>query len=170
MNVLSKTIELRNPFFSSKKSAQHRHEVLLRSGCHMLSYGVKKVELFSKEALLYLLNLVFAWKWKKKNYLYKANFPQEAMFFILCHHFFLHSPLFKSCCRTTFEYLSHCWDSASLLERAATAVASQQLTELKFKFGREHSSHVRKIDDKRISIICFRTYLALSLCYIRWYF
>ena len=23
----------------------------------------------------------------------KANFPQEATFFILCHHFFLHSPL-----------------------------------------------------------------------------
>ena len=34
----------------------------------------------------------------------KANFPQEATFFILCHHFFLHSPLCKSCCRTTFEY------------------------------------------------------------------
>ena len=67
----------------------------------------------------------------------KANFPQEATFFILCHRFFLHSSLFKSCCHTTFEYLSHCWDWASLLERAATAAASQQLTELKFKLGRE---------------------------------
>ena len=68
---------------------------------------------------------------------HKANFPQEATFFILCHRFFLHSSLFKSCCHTTFEYLSYCWDWASLLERAATAAASQQLTELKFKFGRE---------------------------------
>ena len=70
-------------------------------------------------------------------YLIKANFPQEATFFILCHRFFLHSSLFKSCCHTTFEFLSHCWDWASLLERAATAAASQQLTELKFKLGRE---------------------------------
>ena len=70
-------------------------------------------------------------------FLLKANFPQEATFFILCHRFFLHSSLFKSCCHTTFEFLSHCWDWASLLERAATAAASQQLTELKFKLGRE---------------------------------
>ena len=77
-----------------------------------------------------------------------------------------------------FSYIAHCLNLVatqlldifliaeaelhSLLERAATAVASQQLTELKFKFGREHSSHVRKIDDKRISNICFRTYLALD--------
>ena len=74
---------------------------------------------------------------EEKSYCFKANFLQEAMFFILCHRFFLHSPLFKSCCHTTFEYLSHCWGWASLLERAATAVASQQLTELKFKLGRE---------------------------------
>ena len=67
----------------------------------------------------------------------KANFPQEATFFSLCHLFFLHSPLFKSCCHTTFEFLSHCWGWASLLERAATAAASQQLNELKFKLGWE---------------------------------
>ena len=72
-----------------------------------------------------------------EEFLPKANFLQEAMFFILCHCFFLHSPLFKSCCHKTFEYLSHCWDWASLLERAATAAASQQLTQLKFKFGWE---------------------------------
>ena len=107
--------------------------------------------------------------WCKIKQSSKANFVQEATFFILCHRFFLHSLLFKSCCHTTFEYLSHCCGWASLLERATTAAASQQLTELKFKLGREALStqqHVRKIDDKQILNICFRTYLAsgLSIC------
>ena len=94
----------------------------------------------------------------------KANFPQEAMFFILCHRFFLHSPLFKSCCHTTFEYLSHCWGWASLLERAATAAASQQLTELKFKLGQEASSTQQSCKENWWQTNfkhCFRTYLAL---------
>ena len=54
----------------------------------------------------------------------KANFPQEATFFILCHRFFLHSPLFKSCCNTTFEYLSHSWGWASLLKNSSFSFMS----------------------------------------------
>ena len=53
------------------------------------------------------------------------------LFFVIFFSYIAH------CCHTTFEYLSHCWGWASLLERAATDAASQQLTEHKFKLGRE---------------------------------
>ena len=101
----------------------------------------------------------------------KANFPQEATFFILCHLFFLHGPLFKSCYHTTFEYLSLSWGWASLLERAATLllVLSNWLNS-NSNLGRKHylhSSHIRKIDDIQILNICFRTHLALSKALIK---
>ena len=69
MSVLSKTIELRNHFFSSKKSTQHRHEVLLRSGCHMIQdlHDTQWGKIFSKETFLsYSFKL-------NKNYAYLLN-------------------------------------------------------------------------------------------------
>ena len=101
-NVLSKTIELRNPFFSSKKSAQHRHEVLLRSGCHMLRS--EKVELFSKELFVISTQFSFSLKMKKSIYGIVASSNENYKLGKRLHYIRIENPLHKQSEKTCMGF------------------------------------------------------------------